>query len=101
MELKPGYKQTELGVIPGGWAVLSLREFTTIATGNTPSTSDAKNYGDEFLFVSPGDLGEKKFITRTEKMLSTKGFGIARQFPKKSILFVCMALLHKASPLSW
>ena len=90
MELKPGYKQTELGVIPGGWAVLSLREFTTIATGNTPSTSDAKNYGDEFLFVSPGDLGEKKFITRTEKMLSTKGFGIARQFPKKSILFVCI-----------
>jgi type I restriction enzyme S subunit len=26
MELKPGYKQTEVGVIPEDWAVQKLRE---------------------------------------------------------------------------
>ena len=86
----PGYKQTEVGVIPVEWEVKSLGEFATIATGNTPPTADAANYGDEFLFVSPIDLGEEKHVTRTDKHLSKRGFQIARRFPKESILFVCI-----------
>ncbi|MCC7439209.1 MAG: restriction endonuclease subunit S [Armatimonadetes bacterium] len=90
MKLKPGYKQTEVGVIPEGWEVRRLRDVAVIATGNTPPTNDMTNYGDEFLFVSPADLGETKDITRTEKLLSKKGFSIARRFPKNSILVVCI-----------
>lgn len=88
MELKPGYKHTEVGVIPEEWEVKALGEIATIATGNTPPTSDASNYGDEFLFVGPVDMGENKFITRTEKGLSKKGFAMSRRFPEHSILFV-------------
>ena len=47
----PGYKQTEVGVIPEEWEVSRLGEIATIATGNTPPTHDPANYGDEFLFV--------------------------------------------------
>ena len=86
--MKPGYKQTEVGVIPEEWEVKRLGEVASIATGNTPPTSDASNYGDEFPFVGPVDLGDAKFISKTEKMLSKKGFAMSRRFPKNSILFV-------------
>lgn len=86
--MKTGYKQTEIGVIPEDWEVKRLGELAPIATGNTPPTNDPSNYGDEFLFVGPVDMGENKFISRTEKMLSKKGFSIARKFPADSILFV-------------
>ena len=88
MEVKPGYKQTEVGVIPQEWEPKRLRELAIIATGNTPPTSDASNYGDEFLFVSPVDMGNVKFVFKTEKQLSKKGFAMSRRFPKGSILFV-------------
>jgi type I restriction enzyme, S subunit len=90
MKLKPGYKQTEVGIIPEEWDVKKLRDFAMIATGSTPPTRDASNYGDEFLFVSPVDLGGTKQVTKTEKRLSKKGFSIARRFPQNSILFVCI-----------
>ena len=90
MDLTPGYKLTEVGVIPETWDTKKLREIATIATGSTPPTSEPANYGDDFLFVSPGDLGATKQITRTEKRLSKKGFSVARRFPQHSILFVCI-----------
>ncbi|MBU2538533.1 MAG: restriction endonuclease subunit S [Proteobacteria bacterium] len=90
MELKPGYKQTEVGVIPKVWDVKSLGEIAPIVTGSTPPTYDLANYGDEFLFVSPLDLGSTKYISRTEKMLSKKGFSISRPFPTGTVLFVCI-----------
>ena len=88
MGVRPGYKHTEVGVVPEVWDVKRLREIATIATGNTPPTNDPSNYGDEFPFVGPVDLGDTKFISRTEKRLSKKGFTTARQFPRHSILFV-------------
>jgi type I restriction enzyme, S subunit len=80
--------QTRLPGFHGEWEVKRLGEISTIATGNTPPTNNASNYGDEFLFVSPVDMGDTKFITRTEKKLSKKGFAMSRRFPKGSILFV-------------
>jgi len=89
-EVKPGFKQTEVGVIPEDWEVEQLGNIAPIATGSTPPTRNAENYGNEFLFVSPTDMGASKYISRTEKMLSKKGFSISRLFPKNSILFVCI-----------
>ncbi|MDD2742938.1 MAG: restriction endonuclease subunit S [Rhodocyclaceae bacterium] len=85
-----GYKQTEVGVIPVDWPVQQLGDIAIIATGNTPPTRDVTNYGDEFLFVSPTDLGVGKQVIDTQKRLSTKGFTLSRCFPKESILFVCI-----------
>jgi type I restriction enzyme S subunit len=90
MEVKPGYKQTEVGVIPEDWEVKALGEIAPIATGMTPPTRDSANYGNEFMFVSPVDMGSTKYITHTEKMLSPKGFSISRPFPGGSVLFVCI-----------
>jgi type I restriction enzyme S subunit len=42
MELKPGYKQTEVGVIPGDWEVLELEETAKVVDSlhQTPSFSE-------------------------------------------------------------
>ena len=87
-EVKKGYKQTELGEIPEDWKVVTIGEIAITATGSTPPTSDTNNYGDKYLFVSPVDISTKKYINKTEKMLSAQGFNISRRFPANSILFV-------------
>ena len=84
------YKQTELGVIPADWDVAPLSELCDIATGNTPPTSNKDYYGDDYLFVSPADLGSLKYIIQTSKRLSSLGFAISRKYPSNSILFTCI-----------
>jgi type I restriction enzyme S subunit len=37
MELKPGYKRTEVGVIPEEWEVSPIEAFATVSSGGTPS----------------------------------------------------------------
>jgi type I restriction enzyme S subunit len=61
-EVRRGYKQTEVGVIPEDWDVVSLGALAPIQTGTTPPTNDPRNYGEEFLFVSPFDMGSSKYI---------------------------------------
>lgn len=85
-----GYKQTEIGVIPDDWDTKRLGEIADVVTGSTPPTADRSNYGEEYLFISPADLGKNKYISRSEKKLSKKGFGISKKFPANSILFTCI-----------
>lgn len=85
-----GYKLSDVGVIPEDWEVKRLADLSRIATGSTPPTSDQSNYSDDYLFVSPVDLGKSKYVTKTEKSVSKKGFFICRNFPRDSILFVCI-----------
>jgi len=74
----------------GDWVEKKLGEIAEVATGTTPPTSDLDNYGSDFCFVSPADLGKGKYITKTIKNLSAKGFAISRQFPKGSIMVTCI-----------
>ena len=76
--------------IPGDWEVCKISDFGSVYTGNTPPTNEIENYGDEYLFVSPGDLGDGKYVLKTEKRLSKKGFDISRKFPKGTVLFTCI-----------
>jgi type I restriction enzyme S subunit len=76
--------------VPEGWELTRIREAASVITGTTPSTKDPDNYGDEYLFVSPGDLGNGKYINATEKKLSVKGFRQSRSIRKGSTLFTCI-----------
>jgi type I restriction enzyme S subunit len=84
------FKKTKLGEIPETWEVKKLSSIGEIITGNTPKTSDKNNYGDEFLFVSPKDIGLVKYINNSEKKLTKKGFSLTRKIPKGSVLMVCI-----------
>ena len=86
-----GYKNSTVGIIPQEWEVKPVKDFGKVVTGNTPSTAEASNYGDEYMFVSPVDLSDdKKYIFRTEKMLSSKGYAVSRKMPKGAILYTCI-----------
>ena len=89
-KIPAGYKETEIGVIPADWDIKRLVELTRVETGGTPPTKDKSNYGDEYFFVGPADLGKSVFISDTEKKLSEKGFNLSRRFPTNSILFTCI-----------
>lgn len=86
-----GYKDSSVGIIPQEWEVKPVKDFGKVVTGNTPSTAEVSNYGDEYMFVSPADLSDdKKYILRTEKMLSSKGYAVSRKMPKGAILYTCI-----------
>lgn len=60
MELKPGYKQTEVGVIPEDWEVSSLGEIGNIKTGPFGTLLKADEYyaNEGVPLVSVRDIGE-------------------------------------------
>ena len=55
MEVKPGYKQTEVGVIPAEWEVRSLEKLaTTVASGRS---SVGSAFGSYPVYGSTGVIG--------------------------------------------
>lgn len=75
---------------PSDWVETGLGEISTIVTGRTPLTADQTNFGRDIPFVTPGDLGSKKYIQRSERGLTYRGATQSRLAPKNSILFVCI-----------
>lgn len=75
---------------PADWSVEPIGNISEVATGYTPPTNNPKNYGKDFPFVSPADIGESKYVMNTRKGLSERGFELSRRFPSGSILFVCI-----------
>src|SRR5262245_24314385 len=53
MELKPGYKQTEVGVIPEDWMVQSLGELGHFKNGINKAAED---FGHGFPFINLMDV---------------------------------------------
>ena len=72
------------------WTKSQIKDVAKVITGNTPSTSISEYYGGDFLFVSPSDLGQHKYISKSEKNLSDKGFATCRKVSKGSTLFTCI-----------
>ena len=74
----------------GEWLLLKIRDFGKVITGNTPPTKDKENYGDDYLWASPADLGLTKYITDTKNKLSTIGYKKTRKILKNSVLITCI-----------
>ncbi|WP_236709110.1 restriction endonuclease subunit S, partial [Acetobacter tropicalis] len=77
------------------WKNYKLYEVGNITTGNTPSTKDESLYGEKFLFITPVDLGNCKYVKKSERMLSEKGASISRMIPAGSIFFSCIGTIGK------
>ena len=70
------------------WEQHKLYEIGQIVTGTTPPTSDAENYNGDLLFVSPADIDDNRYITKTITTVSEKGFNTGREIRKGASLFV-------------
>ena len=84
------FKDSELGRIPKEWEIKKLGDLGEIITGSTPKTSDTDNYGNDYMWVSPADMGTNKYVLKTKNMLSEKGFKLTRKLPRGSILVTCI-----------
>jgi len=90
-EIKEGYKESEIGVIPEGWEVVKLESLGKIITGSTPKTLNQDFYiNGTRLWASPSDLGKSKEIKTTNTKLSDLGFEQIRVLEKRSILITCI-----------
>lgn len=75
--------------IPVGWRYRTLGNVAKVITGSTPDTFQGDYYGGDIMFASPGDFNGK-FIIKTAKTLTRKGFEQCRKVPSGAILFVCI-----------
>jgi|SRR5690554_186321 len=71
-----------------GWEKKKLLETSKIITGSTPPTNVAEYYNGDYLFVSPADLNNGKYVEKTKTTLTKKGFDKGRVIPKGSVYFV-------------
>lgn len=92
MEVRPGYKQTEVGVIPEEWDALPARDIGTFKGGSGfPLTAQGKTSGT-YPFFKVSDMnneGNETFMTVANNYISEdtrKRLG-ATVFPRDSIVF--------------
>ena len=94
MEVKPGYKQTEVGVIPEEWDVLPLGKVTSIERGKFSARprNDPRYYGGDFPFIQTGDVTRSGgLITSFTQTLNNDGLRVSRLFPKGTLFFTIAA----------
>ena len=72
------------------WTEHTISEIGIVVTGNTPPTNNAENYIGDKLFCAPGDLGQCKYISKTEKQISEAALNKSRKIPKGSVLVTCI-----------
>lgn len=68
----PGYKRTEVGVIPADWEVVRLADRCLTYSGGTPSTSRADFYGGDIPWITSGDLNAGR-IREVSGRITQKG----------------------------
>ena len=77
------------------WTQCSVSQIGKVITGSTPPTNDRSNYDGDLLFCAPGDVGEQKYISSTEKRVSPRGFALGRPLPPNSVIVTCIGLIGK------
>lgn len=88
-----GYKQTELGVIPEDWEVLSLGQVAYVVGGGTPSTNVHDFWNGGINWFTPTEIGEHKYVNNSVRSLSEQGVqnSSAKMLPKGAILLTTRA----------
>lgn len=74
----------------GDWEVTTIGKVGEVTTGSTPSTAKSHFYNGDFMFVSPADISDLRFIEKTRTTLTQTGRAECRLIPERSILFVCI-----------
>ena len=83
----PALRFPEFG---GEWEEKRLGDVGEIITGSTPPTNERGHYDGEYLFVSPFDIQDNRYVENTKTTLTKSGFLNGRKVKKGSSLFVCI-----------
>ena len=94
MEVRPGYKQTEVGVIPVEWDTVPLGRLASIERGKFSARprNDPRLYGGSIPFIQTGDVTRSSgAITTFTQTLNSDGLRVSRLFPKGTLFFTIAA----------
>ena len=71
----PGYKETDVGVIPKDWETERIGVLTNIVGGGTPSTDVARYWDGQIPWVSAGDVSRSngRYVQNTAESISDLG----------------------------
>lgn len=92
--IKQGYKQTSLGILPQEWGVVRLGEVGDIVGGGTPDTTNSAFWNGEILWLTPTEI-KQKYIFDSERKITQKGLlnSSAKLLPKNTILITTRATI--------
>lgn len=73
--MRPGYKQTEVGVVPEDWEVVLLDSVAKRGSGHTPSKAHPEYWGGEIKWVSlqDSDRLDRLYIYDTAAQITPAG----------------------------
>lgn len=95
--VKPGYKQTEIGVIPEDWKIQHLSDFGDVISGGTPSTTVSEYWDGDIAWCTPSDITSTmgKYIYKTDRNITHQGLknSAATILPPNSILLCTRATI--------
>lgn len=85
--------ESEMGLIPEGWDIASIKDFGSVVCGKTPSKKNAEFYGGDVPFIKIPDTHGKVFITETTDTLTQAGdeSQLKKRIPENSICVSCIA----------
>ncbi|NLJ79214.1 MAG: restriction endonuclease subunit S, partial [Tissierellia bacterium] len=72
------------------WEEKKLGDVGEIITGGTPQTRKSDNFGDDYMWATPVDLGKTKYILNTNRRLSQLGLKSIKSINKGAILITCI-----------
>lgn len=85
--VKPGYKQTEIGVIPEDWEIKKIINFTDCTAGGTPSTRIKEFWNGDIRWMASGEL-HQKHVNEVEGRITEYGLknSSTKIIPKNCVL---------------
>ena len=100
-QLPPGYRRTEIGIIPEDWEVKRLGEVVDVVGGGTPDTKNPKYWGGKINWFTPTEIGESKYVSESERKITDEGLkhSSAKILPIGSILFTSRATIGEVAIL--
>lgn len=104
MELRPGYRQTEVGVIPEDWDCAPIGSVARLESGHTPSKRKPSYWGGSVQWVSLHDTAglDGREIEATAKTITEEGLNhsSARLLPPGTVVFSRTATVGKSTVIA-
>jgi type I restriction enzyme S subunit len=74
------------------WTEVRIGDLGDVFTGRTPPTEQPTYFGDDFLFITPGDMHQGKYAYATKRSVSHEGAALLSRIklPANSICVSCI-----------
>lgn len=85
--LKPGYKHTEIGIIPEDWRIEKVGDIATISSGGTPSRANPSYWGGDIPWITTTQV-DFNVIREAQQYITREGMenSAAKMLPAGTLL---------------